>query len=91
MSCGRPHETPCDEVLARLYDFLDSELDTASSQQIQQHLEECAPCLAQAALDRMVKTLVARSCCSEPAPEQVRLRVVQRISEVRITYRYSSD
>ena len=91
MSCGRPHETACDEVLERLYLFLDSEIDTATSEQIQQHLEECAPCLAQAAIDRMVKSLVARSCCSEPAPEQVRLRVVQRISEVRVTYRFQSD
>jgi len=88
MSCGAPHH--CDEVLGRLYTFLDSELDIASAEEIQRHLDECAPCLEQAAVERMVKQLVARSCACEPAPDEVRLRVVQRITEVRVTYRYES-
>ena len=85
MSCGVPHN--CDEVLGRLYTFLDAELDTASADEIQRHLEECAPCLAQAAVERMVKELVARSCACEPAPDEVRIRVVQRFTEVRMTSR----
>ena len=26
MSCGKPHETPCTEVLDRVYGYLDGEL-----------------------------------------------------------------
>ena len=25
MSCGKPHETPCSEVLERVYSYLDGE------------------------------------------------------------------
>ena len=91
MSCGKPHETDCQEVLNRLWEFLDSELDGASREQIQQHLDECGPCLTQAAREQMVKTLVARSCACDPAPEHVRVRVVQYISEVRISYRSGGE
>jgi hypothetical protein len=30
---------------------------------------------------------VHRTCCEERAPEELRVRIVARISEVRITYR----
>jgi len=84
MSCGRPHATPCSEVLERLYAFIDSELDTATAEDVREHLEECGPCLAQASVERLVKALVARSCSCEPAPERVRTEVVQSI---RFSYR----
>ena len=91
MSCGKPHDTDCGEVLGRLDEFLDSELDSASAAQIQLHLDECAPCLTEFDLVHIVKLLVFRSCPYEPAPDHVRVRVVQRISEVRISYRVEGD
>ena len=27
MSCGKPHEVPCSEVLARVYSYLDGEIE----------------------------------------------------------------
>jgi hypothetical protein len=27
MSCGNPHETPCAEVLDRVFEYIDGELD----------------------------------------------------------------
>lgn len=91
MSCGRPHATPCDEVLDRLYEFLDTELETASAAEIQQHLDECAPCLAQLVFEQAMKARVAQSCACDPAPEHVRQRVVTWFSEVRVTYRYETE
>ena len=29
MSCGKPHETPCSEVLARVASYIDGELEGA--------------------------------------------------------------
>jgi len=43
MSCGKPHETPCTEVLAELYSYLDQELDPPGRAKIAQHLDECGP------------------------------------------------
>jgi len=36
----------CDEALANLYQYLDAELDTASSEKIKAHLDECPGCEA---------------------------------------------
>lgn len=77
----------CGEALSRVYDYLDQEIDTAMAQAIADHLQTCPPCAEQYRLEQMVKALVHRTCCEERAPEELRVRIVARISEVRITYR----
>ena len=74
----------CADVLASLYLFLDSEIDDASSAEIREHLDACAPCLSEYDLERMVKALVARSC-RERAPEPLRDRVLLTIRSVHIS------
>jgi mycothiol system anti-sigma-R factor len=74
----------CSEVIHQIFVFIDNELDQASCGEIQQHLDECGPCLAKYDLERTVKALVARSC-SEQAPEQLREKVLMRIREVHVT------
>jgi mycothiol system anti-sigma-R factor len=77
------HNNDCSEVLGRVFFFLDNELDQADCAQIQQHLDECGPCLARYDLERTVKTLVARSC-TEVAPAGLRQRVMLSIREVQV-------
>lgn len=84
MSCGQPHDKDCDEVLAELFSFLDNELDSASCGDIQEHLDECAPCLAEYGLESVVKLLVAHSCRQEHAPESLRQRVIVQIHQVHL-------
>jgi mycothiol system anti-sigma-R factor len=84
MSCGKPHEVPCTEVLDRVYAYLDGEIDQASCRQIKFHLDECGPCLREYGLEEAVKRLVHRHCGSEPAPEGLRAKVLARIEAVRI-------
>ena len=69
MSCGKPHETPCSEVLDRVYEFIDHELDDADCAKIQEHLDECGPCLREFGLDQLVKDALQR------LPEEFRLAV----------------
>jgi mycothiol system anti-sigma-R factor len=83
MSCGGHHETPCDEVLQRVYFFIDNELDGATKQQIEQHLAECGPCLDEVAVERLVKALLGCSC-TETAPTELRQRVVFAIRQVQL-------
>ncbi|MGN6160087.1 MAG: mycothiol system anti-sigma-R factor [Marmoricola sp.] len=78
----------CSEVLGRMFVFIDNELDSASCAQIQQHLDDCSPCLAKYNLERTVKAVVARSC-TEVAPQALRERVMVSIREVQI--RISGD
>jgi len=94
MGCGTPGQSnaahehdgtagDCSEVLSRMFVFLDNELDQADCAQIQQHLEECGPCLVKYNLERTVKMLVARSC-HETAPAELRQRVQLSIRQVQI-------
>lgn len=83
MSCGNPHELDCRDALNHLYEFLDGEVDASDHQQISQHLQECGPCLKEFDVERIVKTIVARSCC-EVAPTQLRARLVAELASMRI-------
>lgn len=85
MSCGRPHDKDCSDVLEELFLFLDNELDSASKSDVQRHLEECAPCLAEYGLEQVVRALVARSC-GEHAPERLRQRVLVHIRQVNVGF-----
>ena len=50
---------------------------------VRAHLEECGPCLERYDLQRTVKMVVARSC-SEPAPSELRSKVLLRIRQVQV-------
>jgi mycothiol system anti-sigma-R factor len=84
MSCGNHHDVDCSEILQRVYVFIDDELESASVEEIQVHLDECGPCLDQFDLERSVKKLVHRSCGGEHAPEGLRERILMRITQVRL-------
>ena len=83
MSCGKPHDVPCTEVLARVYSYLDGEIEVNGYSQIREHLEECGPCLREYGLEEAVKRLVHKCCGAEPAPSGLRSKVLVRIQEIR--------
>ena len=83
MSCGKPHDVPCTEVLARVYSYLDGEIEDMSFSQIRQHLDECGPCLREYGLEEAVKRLVQKCCGSEAAPTTLRTKVLVRIQAIR--------
>lgn len=82
MSCGGPHETPCNEVLEDVYLYLDAECDQVSKAKIKQHLHECSPCLQEFGIEQEVKALVNRCCGDEVAPEGLRDRLKAKLREV---------
>lgn len=86
MSCGQPHDTDCAEVLDRVYVFLDHEMDeqAVSYTKIEEHLDECAPCLRKYDLERAVRAVVQRSCGCDHAPEELRAKVLTKIRAVRV-------
>jgi mycothiol system anti-sigma-R factor len=83
MSCGKPHETPCSEVLEAVYTYLDNEMDQVSYTRVKIHLEECGPCLREYGLEEAVKRLVHKYCGHEPVPADLRQKVLLRIESVR--------
>ena len=83
MSCGKPHDVPCSEVLARVYSYLDGEIEDKGFAQIREHLAECGPCLREYGLEEAVKRLVQKCCGSEAAPRTLRTKVLVRIQTIR--------
>ena len=85
---GRPgpgaHKPDCSAFLDQIYEFVDGELTERDLTRIRQHLDECPPCLREYDLEAALKALVRRSC-QDRAPEELRVRILARITEVRIT------
>jgi mycothiol system anti-sigma-R factor len=81
---SNPCEGPdCEQALENLYLFIDREIDTASCAEIQTHIDECTSCLSEYDLERVVKSLVSRSC-SETAPDPLREEVLMSIRTVQV-------
>jgi mycothiol system anti-sigma-R factor len=91
MSCGKPHETDCSEVLQKVYLYLDSEASEHDCGAIKAHLDECGPCLRQYGLEQHINAMVARACGDETAPESLKVAVLARIQQVRIEITQTID
>lgn len=71
-----PGSEDCTKALARLYEFLDHELDSANADEVRSHLEACEPCMDAFDAEEALRRLVKRGCCEEAAPEHLRVRVM---------------
>jgi mycothiol system anti-sigma-R factor len=64
----------CQEAIQTLYNFLDGELTDRRRHEIQQHLEECSPCLEAFDFEAELKIVIARKC-RDQVPANLRDRV----------------
>ena len=78
-------ESECTAVLRDVWLFLDNEMDDESRSRVQQHLDECSPCLVEAGLDRKLKELLHRKCGGDRAPEHLRSRLFASLSTIQVT------
>jgi mycothiol system anti-sigma-R factor len=90
VSCGKEHETPCGEVLQRVFEYLDGEMAELDCAKIRVHLEECAGCLDEYHQDELLKAIVRRSCACETAPEDLRSRILASITVQTVQIRYDA-
>jgi mycothiol system anti-sigma-R factor len=72
----------CSQVLESLTLYLDAECDARLKNSIQTHLEVCGDCLSEYGIEREVKTLIARSCGGEAAPDELKVRLRERLEEI---------
>jgi len=80
---GPATDAECEHVLARVYEFLDNEVDSATGDEIRAHLTECEPCLDRFDVEQAVKSLVKRCCGNDKAPERLRVSIMTSISVTR--------
>ncbi len=75
MSCGKPHASPCTEVVASISAYIDGEVTAEQYQVIAVHLSECPPCFDEEQAHRVVKGLVVRAYGRTRAPATLHARV----------------
>ena len=87
--CGAgdlPSGSKCDEVLRDVWLFLDDEMDPERRAVVQQHLDDCSPCLVEAGLDLKLKRLLHRTCGGDRAPDELRVRLSARLARVAAVF-----
>jgi mycothiol system anti-sigma-R factor len=67
----------CRECLDRMWQYIDGELDVASTEEFQRHLEQCRACFTEAEFERRLKEMVRRACGGEQAPAHLRERLAK--------------
>ncbi|HYS39198.1 MAG TPA: mycothiol system anti-sigma-R factor, partial [Pseudonocardiaceae bacterium] len=82
MSCGKPHETDCSQVIAEVWLLLDHECSAERRRKLEQHLDECGPCLEQFGIEEHLKALLARKCGGEHAPDALKEKLRASIRQV---------
>lgn len=81
---GRAGSRTCSDVVDHIYEYIDGEADDVGLVAVREHLLSCPPCLEQYEVQVALKALVRRCCQQDRAPEQLRVRILARITEVRL-------
>jgi len=76
----------CDDVLRDVWLFLDDEMNPQRRAAVQQHIDDCSPCLEEAGLDAQLKSLLHRKCGGDKAPEQLKVRLLAALHEVTVEH-----
>ena len=69
-----PRAMSCEEVIERLFDYLDRELDSQQATDIEWHLARCRDCFTRAEFERRLRDRVAATATAKAPP-----RLHQRI------------
>lgn len=80
---GLRPDSGCDDILERVHQFLDHELDNESADAIRAHLEACEHCMDDVDVAMAVRKLVNRCCRAQQAPPQLRLTILTSITRWR--------
>ena len=71
----------CDEAVARLFEYLDGELDDMSQEGVRLHLEVCKACYPRAQFERHFLEALGRSQRDGHTSEELKGRVLQALAE----------
>ena len=72
---------PCEEASARLFEYLDGELEDLSEEEVRHHLEICTACYPRAQFERHFLEALQRSQNGGRASGSLRERVLKALAE----------
>ncbi len=76
---------PCEEATARLFEYLDGELEGVSEEEVRHHLEICEACYPRAQFEKHFLEALQRSQNGGPVSGSLRERVLQALAEDKET------
>lgn len=79
MASEDPDGMTCGEALAEVDTYLHGELPDEGFAKVRQHLGTCSSCLREYGLEVAVSRLVQKHCSCDPAPADLRAKVMARI------------
>lgn len=71
----------CEEAFRRLDDYLDRELSPGELEEVRSHLDRCAVCTSEFALESEVLEGIRAKLRRLAVPEELRARVARRLRE----------
>ena len=72
---------PCEEAAARLFEFLDGELESMSEAEVRRHLEICKNCYSRAQFEKHFLEALRRSRNGGRASTSLKERLLQALAE----------
>ena len=92
MQSNHTHDTTseCQEVLARLYSFLDGELTETRRRKIQHHLDKCSPCLEAYEFEAELRQMIANRL-RDHVPDLLRVKIAALIDLEKTSRARSSE
>lgn len=77
---GHPNRLTCEEVFARLDDFLDRELSPEEMRLVEEHIETCAACASEHRFERQVVDSVREKLQRIELPAALRQSILARLA-----------
>jgi len=71
---------PCDEVRARLFEYLDEELDQVLANEVREHLDSCPQCYPRAAFEKNFLDAVRRTEDGRVAGADLKSRILEALA-----------
>jgi mycothiol system anti-sigma-R factor len=71
----------CDEATARLFEYLDGELDGVSEEEVRRHLDVCKACYPRAQFEKHFIEALGRSQKDGHASDELKGRILQALTE----------
>ncbi|GAB3846203.1 mycothiol system anti-sigma-R factor [Nesterenkonia populi] len=80
--CLNCDDDEAQQRLQRIYEYLDGALSYDDIREVRAHLEDCPQCASNYDLECVIRDTVRR-CCTEQAPETLKVTILERISTIR--------
>ncbi len=75
----RPQTIDCQEVMERLYEYLDGELTSERAAEVKAHLEDCRQCTALSNFEETFIRFLEVRTRTRKAPEELKKRILKDV------------